>query len=132
MDRRAACLCGACSATTTAEPVLVTACACADCQRMSGSALGYNAFFPETAVTLQGDTHSHVHRFDSGRSQTAHRCASCGSPMWFTMEALPGLVGLRVGSFADPTFPAPDRFHFTRSAHHWLILPDGMPRSDTL
>jgi hypothetical protein len=130
--REATCLCGACTATTTADPVLVTACSCIDCQRKGGSAFGYNAFFPEASVSTRGDTHAYTHRVDGGRSETTQRCAVCGSPMWFTMEALPGLIGLRVGSFAVPTFPPPDGFYFTRSKHHWLTLPPDLPQSETL
>jgi hypothetical protein len=131
-ERRAACLCGPCTAMTTAEPLLVTACACIDCQRKGGGAFGYNAFFPADSVATRGETLIYTHRFDSGRAETAHRCAVCGSPMWFTMDALPSLIGLRAGTFADPAFPQPAGFFFTRSLHHWLTLPEGLPQRKTL
>lgn len=128
--RHARCLCGDCTATTFADPVLVTARACHDCQRESGAAFGYNAFFPEASVTTHGETDSHTHRFDSGRNQTAHRCKRCGSPMWFTMQVMPGTIGLRAGTFTDPGFHAPEGFWFNTRKHHWLTLPDDLPRHD--
>jgi hypothetical protein len=131
-ERRAACLCGACTAATTPEPLLVTACACIDCQRRGRGAFGYSAFFPADSVATRGETQVHTHRFDSGRTETAHRCAVCGSPMWFTMEAMPGCIGLRASSFADPGFPPPAGFYFARSRHPWLMLPEGLPQRKTL
>ena len=43
--KTAACACGALKVTVTAPPQMVHACACLDCQRGTGSAFSYSAFF---------------------------------------------------------------------------------------
>ena len=53
--KTAACACGSLTVTVAAPPQAVHACACLDCQRGSGSAFSYSAFFPESAVTVAGE-----------------------------------------------------------------------------
>ena len=53
----AACACGGLTVTAQRAPQFVHACACLDCQRGTGSAFSYSAFFPESAVKIGGDVH---------------------------------------------------------------------------
>lgn len=127
MPRNARCLCGATEVVATGEPEMVTACCCHDCQLRSGSALAYSAFFPAATVTVAGDFSAYTHRFESGRHETAHRCTTCGTAMWFVMEAMPDHIGIPAGIFRDADFPPPDRLFFAARRHRWLTLPDGIP-----
>jgi len=52
--KTAACACGKLTVTVTAPPQTVHACSCLDCQRGSGSAFSYSAFFPDSAVQVAG------------------------------------------------------------------------------
>ncbi len=55
--KTAACACGALTATAAAPPAMVHACSCLECQRRSGSAFTYSAFFAEADVTIAGNYH---------------------------------------------------------------------------
>jgi hypothetical protein len=61
------CLCGRLTATARGEPEDIYACACADCQRKSGSAFSYAAIYPETVVTIAGEHRTWRRHGDSGR-----------------------------------------------------------------
>lgn len=50
--------------------------------------------------------------------------------MWFTIEVMPGTIGLRVGTFTDPNFPKPGGFYYVIRKHHWLVLPEDIPLHD--
>ena len=47
------------------------------------------------------------------------------------LEALPKIICVSVGCFADPSFAAPGRLHWSSRRHHWLDLPAGIERVDT-
>ena len=53
--KTAACACGALRVTVSAPPGNVHICSCLDCQRRSGSAFTYTAFFAENAVSVTGE-----------------------------------------------------------------------------
>lgn len=122
----AACLCGALSVTVRGEPKWIHACTCRDCQRRSGSAFTYTAFFADEAATVAGEHRSFRRIADSGRWHEAHFCAACGCTVFVRMEALPGTIAVSAGCFADPTFEKPTRLYWTSRRHDWLATPEGV------
>jgi len=129
--REATCACGALRVTTTGRPEIVNACSCFDCQRRTGSAFSYGAFFPGAAVKIEGTARSWRHARASGRSYEAFFCPECGVTVYSRLEALPGLTCVVVGCFADPTFEPPQGFYWTSRRHHWLAPPEGIPSHET-
>lgn len=113
------------------EPLDVYACSCTDCQRGSGSAFSYAALFPESAVTLAGERREYRHRGDSGRFVYSYFCPTCGSGVMFRAEGLPGVLGVPVGCFADPSFAKPTKLFWASRRHHWLDLPQGFAPVET-
>src|SRR6187549_2691381 len=51
MTREAKCCCGACSIQVQGDPTINGVCHCRNCQRRTGSAFGWSAYFPNHAVT---------------------------------------------------------------------------------
>ncbi|HWL31574.1 MAG TPA: GFA family protein [Xanthobacteraceae bacterium] len=129
--KTASCLCGALRVTASAPPRMVHACSCLDCQRQSGSAFSYSAFFPTAAVTVSGEVRSWRRTSDSGRWQETDFCATCGGGLVSRLEALPGLVCVPVGGFADPDFQAPETLYWASKRHRWLDLPAGIKTVET-
>jgi len=123
--RTARCACGGLTATVQGEPADVYACSCLACQRKSGSAFSYAAMYPEAAVTMDGAHTLWRHGSDSGRWIETSFCPTCGGTVIFRFEAIPGIVGIPVGAFADPDFPPPQRLYWASRRHHWLPLPHG-------
>jgi hypothetical protein len=67
------CLCGAVKITAMGEPFRVGLCHCLDCRKHHGSVFHASAIFHDTAVAIEGETHSY---------QGRHFCPVCGSSVF--------------------------------------------------
>jgi hypothetical protein len=124
--RTAACSCGQLRATMTGKPAFVSACSCRDCQRRGGSVFGVSAFWPNAAVAaIAGESRVWRRISDSRRWIDNHFCPTCGNTLYWHAEALPGLIGVGAGNFADPSFDAPTHAVWTESKHPWVKFPEG-------
>lgn len=120
--RRATCRCGQLAAVCEGEPVRVSVCHCLECQRRTGSAFSAQARFPEEAVTIAGEAKTWHATGESGRGADFGFCPECGSTVFYRIDAMPGLVAVAIGAFADPGFPTP-RFSVWESRKHgWVNI----------
>ncbi len=124
--KTAACVCGALTATARKAPVGVHACCCTDCQRRSGSAFTYTAFFAEGDLTIEGEHRTFRRDSEAGRFHETGFCPACGCAMIYRLEALPGVIGVPAGNFADRTFQPPASLYWTVHRHEWLTPPAGV------
>ena len=130
-ERTAKCCCCNLTATASGEPVHVYACSCLECQRGSGSAFSYGAIYPQEAVTVAGNSTLYSRRSDAGRRIESWFCPVCGVTVYFRAEAMPGMVGIAAGCFADPDFPKPKLLFWASRRHRWLELPEDITLLDT-
>jgi hypothetical protein len=132
MTRRTArCACGRLALACDGDPMRISICCCRECQRRTGSAFGVGAYFPETAVTpVRGSAKTFTRSSDAGRRLTFSFCPDCGSTVHWTMELRPGIVGVAVGAFADPDFPAPEVAVWTQAKAAWAPLPGAIPEHE--
>ena len=127
MTRQAQCQCGALKAIVAGEPDAVVACSCVACQRRSGSAFGLGAYFTRDAVQVTGEAREYVRTADSGNAFHTFFCPICGTSLYWYSARDPERVGVAVGAFADPNFPAPSRSVFDESKHAWVCFADDVP-----
>ena len=120
MQRTAQCSCGSVKVVALGEPSSVVACHCFECQRRTGSVLGVGAYFPQEQITVSGVTSQFVRPTESGNQFFTHFCPACGTSLYWSSGKNPGLVGVAVGAFADPSFPAPVRSVWEQSMHPWV------------
>jgi hypothetical protein len=86
------------------------------------------AQFRREQVTIDGKATTWKRTGESGSTLAFHFCPICGSTVYFEHEALPGSVGVAVGNFADPQFPAPTIAIWEDTRHAWVSLqPDVAP-----
>jgi hypothetical protein len=123
-ERKARCGCGGLTVSVRGEPLTVYACSCINCQRLSGSAFTYSAFWPAAAVSIEGARTTWRWHGDSGRWIESLFCPTCGVTVCFRAEARPDVIGISVGCFADPGFPPPARLFWASRRHPWLTFPD--------
>src|SRR5579863_4324761 len=123
------CACGAVRYRLTAAPLIVHACHCRDCQRLSGSAFALNLWIERRYVEANDATlRTTMVPAGSGKPQEIFRCAACGSALWSKYHAAPGdTVLLRAGTLDAPETVTPDVHIFTRSKLPWLDLPADVP-----
>jgi hypothetical protein len=105
--RRAQCACGQLTATCSGEPVRVSVCHCLDCKRRSGSAFSWTARWLRDDVVIEGRATAHLRIGDEGGRATMNFCPDCGTTLYYLYEAMPEVVAIPAGMFADPAFPAP-------------------------
>jgi hypothetical protein len=130
-SRDAACSCGQLRLTAEGDPVRISMCHCLACQRRTGSAFGIQARFPATHVRIEGRSIEFVRTSDEGGEARAfHFCPDCGTTVFYTGSSSPELIAVAVGSFADPSFPAPTVSVWEERRHPWLALPAAMEHYD--
>lgn len=127
------CACGALRYALQTRPILVHACHCLNCQRLTGGAFAVNAVIEKNQlVLLAGKPTACELKGGSGQRQDVYFCATCGTHLWNEYHVFPGNTWfVRVGTFDDPTLLQPDVHIFTRSKQPWVVLPSGTPAFET-
>lgn len=127
----AACRCEQLRLIAEGEPARISICHCLDCQRRTGSAFGVQARFTAEEVKIEGNCAEYERASDAGEGRTFCFCPECGATVFFRVAGMNELIGVPVGAFADPTFPAPTVSVWGRRRHPWLELPADVEQHDT-
>lgn len=125
-QRVATCSCRQLMLRATEEPLRVSICHCNACQRRTGSVFGVQARFHESAVVIRGNSTAYVRHGETGGSATFYFCPQCGATVYYQLDSVEGLVGVPVGAFSNPDFPAPSISVYEECMHPWVTLPDGI------
>ena len=128
--RRASCSCGQLTVDVEGDPIRVSVCHCRACQRRTGSAFGAQARFARDAVTITGESRTHVRVATSGNTIDFSFCPECGSTVHYAMRSDPNVIAIAIGAFADPTFPAPTFSVYEDRQHPWVRLEGEMEHWD--
>lgn len=129
--RTARCSCGDLKAETMGEPRHIIMCHCQECQRRTGAPFGVSAYFVRDDVRVSGATSSYTRASDAGRAFTSYFCPRCGTSLYWDIAFDDGLIGVAVGGFTDPGFPAPQRSVFECRRHEWVDVPETADRFET-
>jgi len=126
MTRTAACSCGQLTVTMDGKPASVGACSCRECQKSTGSVFGISSYWPKTAVVeIKGKSTVWRRGSDAGRWVDSYFCPTCGSTLYWYAEALPDVIGIAAGNFADPNFEPPTYAVWSETQHPWVKFPEG-------
>ena len=120
--RDARCSCGAVALSLPGPSELIVACHCIDCQRRTGAPFGVGAFYPAELVAIAGTPKEFVRTAASGGKVHSYFCPDCGSTVYWKADNIPALIGVAVGTIADPKYPAPAKSVFEQSKHTWVEL----------
>lgn len=129
MPLEGGCACGAIRYKLTASPLIVHACHCRDCQRLTGSAFVTNVWIERKFVEARGAAPKSFRLAGgSGRHHDVFFCETCGTYLWSRYHIAPGdSLFVRAGTLDTPEAIRPDVHIFTRSQLPWLDLPAGVP-----
>jgi hypothetical protein len=132
--REGGCCCGAVRYALTAEPMIVHACHCRDCQRVTGSAFVLNLWIEARCVQARGERpRTFLARGGSGKNHEIAFCGHCGTTLWSEYRIVPGrCLFVRAGTLDDPSGVVPDVHIFTRSKLPWVQLPERARAFDTV
>jgi hypothetical protein len=123
VTREAACSCGHLQVETEGEPVLNVVCHCLACQRRSGSAFGWHAWWPRDRVRISGESREYTRIADDGEAVTFSFCPRCGATVHCSPVSAPERIAVPVGAFADAHFPPPHVSVWESRRHAWVAVP---------
>ena len=126
----AACACGAVTVTLDGPIYSMLLCACADCQRATGTGHAAIAIVGSEKVHIAGITKSYARPADSGAIFTRHFCPQCGTPIYGVSSRAPQSVMLPAGLLGGDWF-SPSQLIFARSHQDWDIVGETLPRHQT-
>ena len=84
--------------------------------------IGVVAIYPEDRLAISGDSRSFTRPTAMGSTITFHFCPTCGSSLFWRPASRPGMVGVAVGGFADPSLRAPKDAIWKDLRPSWLCL----------
>ena len=126
------CACGAIRYKLTERPLIVHACHCHDCQRITGSAFVINLWIERKFVEASLAPKSFRLTAGTGKPHDVFFCEQCGTYLWSFYHAAPGdTLFVRAGTLDQPEKVTPDVHIFTRSKLPWLQLPKDVPAFET-
>ncbi len=133
MAFKGGCACGSIRYQLTASPLIVHACHCRDCQRITGSAFVTNIWIEKKFVQAAGAApQSFMLKGGSGKNHEVFFCGKCGTYVWSRYYGAPGeALFVRAGTLDNPDAVKPNVHIFTRSKVPWLKLPEGAPAFDS-
>jgi len=126
------CACGAIRYKLTNQLLIVHACHCRDCQRLSGTAFATNIWI-ESKFVEPGPNAPASFRLKGGSGQPhdVFFCQRCGTALWSRYHPVPWALFVRAGTLDNPHAVKPDVHIFTRSKLPWLELPAGARSFET-
>ena len=123
--RSASCSCGQLRIEVRGRPRGIGVCHSLECQRRTGSVFAALASF-NAPFTCHGQATEYVRAGDAGARFRFRFCPVCGSTVFHTEDGEDGSVGVAVGAFGDPAFPAPQVSIYDCRRHPWVRLPEGV------
>jgi hypothetical protein len=126
------CACGDIRYQLTESPLIVHACHCRDCQRITGSAFVVNLWIERKFVEASHGPTSFRLTAGTGKPHDVFFCGKCGTYLWSFYHAAPGdALFVRAGTLDNPDKVEPDVHIFTRSKLPWFQLPKNVPAFET-
>jgi hypothetical protein len=126
------CACGAIRFEIAGEPLFQNDCQCHDCQHMSGTGHESHLTFPRQGVKQSGEAKHWDMMGDSGNVKTRAFCPTCGSPVYMTFSATPGVFTVHAASLDDPSRYKPQVVTYTVRGHAWDHLDPGLQKFDKM
>lgn len=119
------CACRAVRYRLGSAPLIVHACHCTECRRLTGAAFAVNALIETDRLErLAGEPREVPVVGTSGKPQAIFRCPACAVALWSHYPgAGPKLAFVRVGTLDDPARLPPDIHIFTSTKLPWVDLP---------
>ena len=130
-DREAHCTCGQLRLVASGDPIRISICHCLDCQRRTGSVFAAQARFPEERIRVSGEATMFSRTADSGQKISFWFCPTCGTTVFYRLEADPETVAVALGTFGDPKFPAPWFSVYESRKHDWVVVPEDIVVDDS-
>lgn len=128
ISRTGTCCCGQLQIVVHGEPRGQGICHCFACQKRTGSVFAALAGFAPP-YEVSGQATEYVRAGDQGSRFRFRFCPVCGTNLFHTEEGFESRgVGVAIGAFCDPNFPAPQDSVYDCRRHSWVELPPSVKK----
>lgn len=121
-----ACQCGKVTYQLLAAPLMIAACHCRQCQKLSTSAFSITAVVNTVDIKFSGEMHEWSRLADNG----AKFCPSCGNRMFHFNPNDPDKIKLKPSTLSDTRVIKPNMHIWTSEKQDWFVLPEGVDAFD--
>jgi hypothetical protein len=123
---KGACQCGGVTYELLGPPMLVAACHCKECQKLSTSAFSITAMVKAKSVIFNGPMKDWSRPADSGKVSAAKFCPSCGNRLYHYDPNDPDILKLKPSTLSDTRMIKPTVHIWVSEKQDWYQIPDGV------
>lgn len=102
-------------------------CYCVDCRKASGTSHCSHMIVPEDGFSVSGEVRFFDKPSDAGNTVSRGFCPSCGSAVYSTNSAMPGMLFVRASSLDDPELFEPRMTVYASRAPGWTRIDEALP-----
>lgn len=121
------CLCGDIKFEYEGPLGPIALCHCSQCRRTHGSAFSASAPIQKVRFKYLAGEHL-VREFESRPGKYRAFCPRCGSQLYSRVDAIPGIVRLRVGVINESLGKFPGSHVYVGSKSDWFEITDDIPQ----
>lgn len=127
---KGACQCGGVTYELLEPPLLVAACHCKECQKLSTSAFSITAMVNANSVKFSGLMKDWSRSADSGNISAAKFCPSCGNRIYHYNPDEPDKIKLKPCNLSDTRIIKPTVHVWVSEKQDWFNIPEGVKTFD--
>lgn len=124
------CQCGGVKYQLLSAPLMVIACHCKQCQKLSTSAFSITAIVNTESVNFQGEMVEWSRAADSGNINQAKFCPTCGNRIYHFNPDEPGKIKLKPSNLSDTSIIQPTAHVWVSEKQGWYAIPEGATTYD--
>ncbi|WP_018692882.1 GFA family protein [Algicola sagamiensis] len=121
------CQCGQVTYSLKTAPLVIAACHCIDCQKLSASAFSLTLVCQTDQVEFRGQLKQWERLAESGNRNQAFFCPECGNRIYHLNPEQPKLIKLKGGTLSNTDVIQPNVHVWISRKQKWLEIPDGIP-----
>lgn len=120
------CQCGGVTYQLLSAPLMVLACHCKECQKLSTSAFSLTAVVDADQLEFEGEMAEWQRTADSGNISAAMFCPTCGNRIYHYNPDQPQKIKLKPANLSDTRILAPDAHIWVSQKQDWYSIPEGV------
>ncbi|WGO96677.1 GFA family protein [Saccharophagus degradans] len=123
---KGSCQCGEVTYELLEPPLMVAACHCKECQKLSTSAFSITAMVAAKSVKFNGLMKDWSRSADSGNISAAKFCPSCGNRLYHFDPNEPEKIKLKPSNLSDTRVIKPTVHVWVSQKQDWYQIPEGV------
>ncbi|MBQ0756742.1 MAG: GFA family protein [Amphritea sp.] len=120
------CQCGGVKYRLLEAPVMVMACHCKECQKLSTSAFSITAMVKASSLEFEGEMSEWSRPADSGNVSGAKFCPTCGNRIYHFNPDEPDMIKLKPSTLSDTSIIRPTAHVWVSEKQDWYDIPEGV------